>query len=81
MKTKLIVKVKDMNIQLKGFDMLNHGRVSTFTYYVFKHNIDSIFYCLLSLGVLSEEDCAKLFKAKNISQAKVYLWNENKGNL
>jgi hypothetical protein len=78
MKTKVNVKIKDTSIKLTGFDMLNHGRVSTFTYYVFKHNIDSIFYCLLSLDLLSDAECTKLFQGKNAIEAKNYLWNENK---
>lgn len=59
---------------MTGYEVENQGRCSTMSYYVFRQNLNSIFYCLIGLGVLKEDDTTGLFKGKNIPAAQAYLW-------
>jgi hypothetical protein len=62
------------HIKLNGYQMVNEGRVSTLSYHLFQQNASSIIYCLLSLGVISEEDCRNIFSNKNQEEAKEMVW-------
>lgn len=59
--------------ELTGFMMENNGRISTLAFNFFKMNFDSIFYCLLVLGIIKDEDCVAIFKGKNTVAALAYL--------
>lgn len=74
MKTKSVVTVGVRTIKMTGYEVENQGRCSTMSYYVFRQNLNSIFYCLIGLGVLKEDDTTGLFKGKNIPAAQAYLW-------
>lgn len=58
-----------------------NGRVSNLTYNIFKQNINSILYCLLGLGVISQEQSAAIFKGKNVEAARAHLFNETNVNI
>jgi hypothetical protein len=53
MKKASAITLGSIKVKLTGYSVQNCERVSTLSYYYFKHNLNSIFYCLLSLGVFS----------------------------
>jgi hypothetical protein len=81
MKKVSVATLGDYKVKITGYNIENNGRVSTLTYYYFRQNLNSILYCLLELGVFSEEQCAGIFLGKNIAAAKAFLWEENKSDV
>lgn len=73
MKEKDIVQVGKDTVNLKGFKIENNGRVGTLTYYIFRHIIHSIFYCLSSLKVMTNEDGMSILNTKTPEETKTLL--------
>jgi hypothetical protein len=50
-----------------------NGRVSILTYYFLRQTFNSILYCLLSIGAISEAQNSLLFKGKTIAESLAQL--------
>lgn len=73
MKEKAVVNVGKEQIKLKGYVVENNGRVGTLTYYVFRQILHSLFYCLSSLKVITNEEITGIFKTQTPEIAKKLL--------
>lgn len=73
MKSKDTIVLKDKTMTIKGYHIENQGRVSTLTYYIFRNLFNSIFYNLISLKVITPEECTSIFHS-NPEEAQRQLW-------